>query len=89
MSNYYPGANEWEDKGTYLVKHKFNSNGECTDILMARAGLTNREADAEHIHIWKVGTSEQGSRFKDANGKYYDLSDNDIRLILSGHQPLF
>jgi hypothetical protein len=35
MSSWYPGANSWEDKGSYKVKHKFDNNGKCTDILMA------------------------------------------------------
>ena len=58
MSSWYPGANVWEDHGIYLVKHKFNNNGECTDIMYARGGLTNRQADEDHIHIWRVGTDQ-------------------------------
>lgn len=92
MSNWYPSANTWEDKGSYLVKHRFDSKGKCTDIMMARAGLTNKQADAEHIHIYRVGETDQGARFKDAQGrtdKEYSLSDHDIKLILSGARPLF
>jgi hypothetical protein len=88
MSNYYPGSNSWEDKGSYQVKHKFDNSGKCTDILMARSGLTNREADSDHIHIYKVGETDQGATFKDDQGRVYDLSDHDISQILSGARPL-
>ena len=87
-SDWYPGANEWEDKGNYQIKYKFKGT-KCTDILMARAGLTRRQADQEHIHIWRLGEPGQGNRFKDSDGKVYDLSDNDIKQILSGYRPLF
>jgi hypothetical protein len=89
MSNWYPGANVWEDKGSYLVKYKFDSSGKCTDIMYARAGLSNKEADEEHIHIWKVGETDQANRFRDADGIVWDLSDNDIQQILAGARPLF
>ena len=85
---WYPSANTWEDHGYYHTKYKTDSDGNITDILYARAGLSRREADAEHIHIWKLGTSEQGNRFKDANGKYYNLSDHMIQMIINGNQPL-
>jgi hypothetical protein len=35
MSNLYPGANIWEDKGSYQVKHRIDNNGKCTEIFMA------------------------------------------------------
>ena len=90
MSDWYPSANSWEDKGSYQVKHKFDNEGKCTDILMARSGLSNRETDSDHIHIYRVGTTEQGATFKDAQGKVeYILSDYDISQILSGARPLF
>ncbi len=92
MSDWYPGANSWEDKGSYLVKHKIDSSGKCTDIMMARAGLSNREADNDHIHIYRVGETNQGARFKDADGRSsqeYSLSDYDIQQILAGARPLF
>jgi hypothetical protein len=89
MSDYYPVANQWEDKGSYQVKWKFDNNGKCTDILMARSGLSRKDADREHIHIYKVGETGQGNTFKDAQGKIYHLSDYDIQKILSGARPLF
>lgn len=89
MSDYYPGSNQWEDKGSYQVKWKFDKNGKCTDILMARSGLSRKEADKEHIHIYKVGQTGQGSTFKDDQGRIYNLSDYDIQQILSGARPLF
>jgi len=89
MSDWYPSANSWEDKGSYQVKHKFDNNGKCTDILLARSGLSRREADSDHIHIFRVGETDQGARFKDNQGKVYNLSDYDIKQILSGARPLF
>lgn len=89
MSNWYPSANSWEDKGSYQVKHKFDDNGKCTDILMARSGLSRREADDDHIHIYRVGETGQGTTFRDDQGRVYDLSDYDIRQILSGARPLW
>ena len=89
MSNWYPGANSWENKGSYKVKHKFDNSGKCTDILMARANLSDREADSDHIHIYKVGETGQGATFKDDQGRVYNLSDHDIQMILNGSRPLF
>jgi len=89
MSNWYPSANSWEDKGSYQVKHKFDDHGKCTDILMARSGLSRREADDDHIHIYRVGETGQGTTFRDDQGKIYDLSDYDIQQILSGAKPLW
>lgn len=89
MSNLYPGANIWEDKGSYQVKHRFDNNGKCTDIFMARSGLTRKEADRDHIHIYKVGETGQGATFRDDQGRIYDLSDYDIKQILSGARPLW
>jgi hypothetical protein len=89
MSNWYPSANSWENKGSYKVKHKFDNGGKCTDILMARAGLSDKEAEADHIHIFKVGDIDQGTTYKDDQGRVYDLSDHDIRQILAGARPLF
>jgi hypothetical protein len=89
MSDWYPGANSWEDKGSYQVKHKFDGAGKCTEILMARSGLSNREADADHIHIYKIGETEQGATFKDDQGRVSNLSDYDIQMILNGSRPLF
>jgi hypothetical protein len=89
MSNWYPGANTWEDQGSYQVKHRFDDNGKCTDILMARSGLSRREADDDHIHIYRVGETGQGATFRDDQGRVYDLSDYDIKQILSGARPLW
>jgi hypothetical protein len=89
MSDWYPSANSWEDKGSYKVKHKFDSNGKCTDILMARSSLSDRQADSDHIHIYKVGETGQGTTFKDDQGRVFNLSDYDISQILSGARPLF
>ena len=89
MSGYYPGSNSWEDKGSYQIKHKFDNNGKCTDILMARSGLSNKEADKEHIHIYRVGETGQGATFRDDQGRVYNLSDYDIQQILSGARPLW
>jgi hypothetical protein len=89
MSDWYPSANSWEDKGSYKVKHKFDSNGKCTDILMARSSLSDRQADSDHIHIYKVGETGQGATFKDDQGRVFNLSDYDISQILSGARPLF
>lgn len=90
MSKWYPGANSWENKGSYKVKYKLDNNGKCTEILMARSSLTDKQADDDHIHIYKVGESDQGATFRDKQGKLkYTLSDYDIRQILSGARPLF
>lgn len=89
MSNWYRGANTWEDQGSYQVKHRFDDNGKCTDILMARSGLSRREADDDHIHIYRVGETGQGATFRDDQGRVYDLSDYDIQQILSGARPLW
>ncbi|MBZ8180668.1 hypothetical protein [Oscillatoria salina] len=89
MSNWYPGANRWENKGSYKVKYKLDSNGKCTDILMARSGLSDKEADNDHIHIYRVGETAQGTTFRDDQGKLENLSDYDIKQILSGARPLF
>lgn len=89
MSNLYPGANIWENKGSYQVKHRFDNNGKCTEIFMARSGLTSKEADKDHIHIYKVGETGQGATFRDDQGRIYDLSDYDIQQILSGSRPLW
>jgi hypothetical protein len=89
MSNWYPGANSWENKGSYKVKHKFDSNGKCTDILMARSSLSDKEAEADHIHIYRVGETDQGATFRDKqSNRIYNLSDFDIQQILSGARPL-
>jgi hypothetical protein len=89
MSNWYPGANRWEGKDSYKVKHKFDSSGKCTDILMARSSLSDREADSDHVHIFKVGETRQGATFRDAQGRVFNLSDYDIQMILNGARPLF
>lgn len=89
MSNWYPSANSWENKGSYKVKYKIDNNGKCTDILMARSSLSDRQADSEHIHIYRVGETGQGATFKDDQGRVLNLSDYDIRQILSGARPLF
>jgi hypothetical protein len=89
MSDWYPSANSWEDKGSYKVKHKFDGSGKCSDILMARSSLSDRQADSDHIHIYKVGETGQGATFKDDQGRVFDLSDSDISQILSGARPLF
>jgi hypothetical protein len=89
MSNWYPSANSWEDKGSYKVKHKFDGSGKSTDILMARSTLSDREADADHVHIYKVGETDQGTTFKDDQGRVSNLSDYDIQMILNGSRPLF
>jgi hypothetical protein len=52
MSDWYPSANSWDNKGSYKVKHKF-VNGKCTDILAARASLSDKQADDDHVHIYK------------------------------------
>ncbi len=56
---------------------------------MARAHLSDREADSDHIHIYKVGGTGQGATFKDDQGRVYNLSDHDIQMILNGSRPLF
>ena len=89
MSDWYPGSNRWEQTGAYKVKHKFDRNGKCTDILMARYDLSDKEADRDHIHIYKIGESDQGAVFRDDQGKILNLTDFDIQLILSGARPLF
>jgi hypothetical protein len=90
MSSWYPGANSWEDKGSYKVKHKFDNNGKCTDILMARSSLSDREAESDHIHIYKIGETDQGATFRDNDGdRVFNLSDHDIQMILNGSRPLF
>ena len=60
---WYPSTNTWEDKGDYQIKYKW-SGGETTEILIARSGLSAREADAEHIHVYKIGKTDQGTTFK-------------------------
>lgn len=85
---WYPGANSWEDKGDYQIKYKW-SNGETTEILIARSGLSAKEADKEHIHVYKVGTSEQGTTFKCSDGRFNNISDNDVQKILNGQFPIF
>ena len=89
MSNWYPGANKWENKSSYKIKYKFDSKGKCTDILMARSSLTDRQADSDHIHIYRVSQTGQGATFRDDQGRVLNLSDNDIKQILSGARPLF
>ncbi|MGL5060975.1 MAG: hypothetical protein ACRC62_13455 [Microcoleus sp.] len=89
MSKWYPGANSWENKGSYKVKYKFDNNGKCSDILMARSSLSDRQADNDHIHIYKVGETGQGATFRDEQGRVYNLSDYDIQQILSGARPLW
>lgn len=37
MSNWYPSANSWEDKGSYQVKHKFDDTGYTTYLIMTFA----------------------------------------------------
>ncbi|MBD2178305.1 hypothetical protein H6F42_15410 [Pseudanabaena sp. FACHB-1998] len=88
MSDWYPSANSWDNKGSYKVKHKF-VNGKCTDILAARASLSDKQTDDDHVHIYRVGESGQGAVFKDEQGRVYNLSDHDIKMILSGSRPLF
>jgi len=89
MSTWHPGANTWENKGSYKIKYKFDDRGKCTDILMAHASLSDRKADAEHIHIYKIGETNQGATFKDTQGRVLNLSDYDIKMILNGSRPLF
>ncbi|MEG4272281.1 MULTISPECIES: hypothetical protein [unclassified Microcoleus] len=89
MSKWYPGANSWENKGSYKVKYQFDNKGKCTDILMARSSLSDKQADKDHIHIYKVGETGQGATFRDEQGRVYDLSDYDIQQILSGARPLW
>lgn len=89
MSKWYPGANIWENKGSYKVKYTFDGNGKCTEILMARSSLTDKQADDEHIHIYRVGETDQGATFKDDQGRLLNLSDYDIQQILSGARPLW
>ncbi|WP_232731658.1 hypothetical protein [Kamptonema formosum] len=56
---------------------------------MARSSLTDKQADDDHIHIYKVGETGQGATFKDAQGRVLNLSDYDIQQILSGARPLW
>ena len=94
MSNYYPSSNSWEDKGSYQVKHKFE-DGVCTHILYARAGLTAREADDDHIHIGNLGEDDQFATYRNKRilvnrGRIQgNLSDHEIQEILNGGDPLF
>jgi hypothetical protein len=37
----------------------------------------------------RVGESGQGAVFKDGQGRVYNLSDHDIKMILNGSRPLF
>ncbi len=88
-SNWYPGANTWENKGSYQVKYNFNEQGKCIEIMIAKPGLSKRLADKEHFHIFLTGP-DQGINFKDAQGRLKNLSDHDIKMILSGGaRPLF
>jgi hypothetical protein len=91
QSPWYPGPNKWENKGLYKIKYKLDpqSTFHVTDILMAKSSLSDKQAEKEHIHIFKVGESGQGAVFKDSSGKFYKLSDYDIKMILDGHRPLW
>ena len=85
---WYPSSNTWEDKDDYQIKYKFEG-GKATEILIARSGLTAKQADAEHIHVYKVGESSQGTTFKCSDGRFNDISDKDVQKILKGQFPIF
>ncbi len=89
MSRWYPGANKWENKKNCKIKYAFDNKGKCIEILLARAGLSDKEADSDHIHIYRIGENDQGATFRDQSGKILNLSDYDIQQILSGARPLF
>jgi hypothetical protein len=89
MSSWYPSSNSWEDKGNYQVKHKFEG-GICTHILYARAGLTSREADDDHIHVGNLGEDDQFATYRNKRFRVRgNLSDHEIEEILNGGDPLF
>lgn len=53
---------------------RFDSNGKCTDILMARSSLSDKQTDSDPIHVYKVGETGQGATFKDDQGRVFNLS---------------
>lgn len=86
--SWYPSANTWYEYSDHQMKYQWDQYKGYTDILIARPGLTPKEADREHVHIWNLGDKDQANRYKDSNGKYYNLSDYEIQQILKGANPL-
>ena len=87
-SRWYPGSNSWKDEGLYQVKYAFNEKDECIEILIAKPGLNNRQADQEHFHVFRAGP-DQGINFKDAQGRLKKLSPSNVEMIFRGARPLF
>lgn len=87
MAKWYPSYG-WETFPDYRLRYKWDSYDGYTDILIARAGLNDEQCDEDHIHIYQVNSDKTGITYRDSDGRIFNLSEHDIKMILAGHRPL-
>lgn len=86
--SWYPSANTWYQYPDHQMKYQWDQYNGYTEMLIARAGLTAKEADKAHVHIFKLDQPQQECNYKDSNGRYHNIGDYEIQQILKGANPL-